>query len=68
MKDQIKEYNKKYNLDLDFDTFSRETRALAKKLMIEDKIKPNYGVVELIRKLKENKIQNLWKIKQHKRI
>ncbi len=57
LKDQIKYLNDKYSLNLEYDTFSRETRKLAKQLMIEANIKPNEGVVDLMKNLKENKIK-----------
>ncbi len=54
LKDQINFWNKKYELNLDYENFSKETRKLAKELMTKFKIKPNYGVVKLINNLKQN--------------
>ncbi len=57
MRDQIKDYNERYNLNLDFETFSSETRKLSKSLMKGDNIQPNSGVRRLMEDAKNNNIK-----------
>lgn len=56
LRDQIKIYNKNYNLNLDYDDFSKKTAEMAKEMM-KGKLKANPGVKELIKDLKDNKIK-----------
>ncbi len=57
LKDQIRWMNQEYNLNLDFETFSKETRKISRNMMIKAKIKPNPGVIKLINDLKQDKIK-----------
>ena len=57
LEDQLRIINEIHHLDIKYESFSKETRKIAKQLMTEANIQPNPGVVELLEELKENKLK-----------
>ena len=56
LRDQIVLMNKKFNISLDFDDFSVETRRITKELM-RDSMQPNPGVRALINDLQQHNLK-----------
>ena len=57
LKKQLEIINKKYNLNLNKEYFSNETREIMYKLMVEDKVKHNPGLLKFIKELKKYNIK-----------
>ena len=58
LKKQLEIINKKYNLNLNKEYFSNETREIMYKLMVEDKVKHNPGLLKFIKELKKYNIKS----------